>query len=57
MEHVKTLINLWKADKHLPDKEAIKTLLPKKDDQIKCLYEVAMRLDLVLAIKLTLATL
>ncbi|KAJ3494054.1 hypothetical protein NLG97_g4325 [Lecanicillium saksenae] len=57
MEHVQKLLSLWKADKHIPDGEAMKTLLPKKDDQMKSLHEVAMRPDLVSAIKLALATL
>lgn len=57
MEPVKTLIKLWKADKHIPDGESIKSLLPKKNEQVKCLHGLAMQPDLVSAIKLTLSTL
>ncbi|KAM3555618.1 hypothetical protein MY1884_005498 [Beauveria asiatica] len=57
MEPVKTLIKFWKADKHVPDGQSIKSLLPKRDEQLKSLHSVAMQPDLVSAIKLTLSTL
>lgn len=57
MEPVKTLINFWKVDKHVPDGASIKSLLPKKDEQVKSLYGLAIQPDLMSAIKLTLLTL
>lgn len=57
MEPVKTLIKLWRADKHIPDGESIKSLLPKKKEEVKSLHSLAMQPDLMSAIKLTLSTL
>ncbi|OAA55984.1 hypothetical protein ISF_07582 [Cordyceps fumosorosea ARSEF 2679] len=57
MEPLKTLIKLWKTDKHIPNDEKIESLLPKKNEQVKSLHGLAMQPDLVSAINLTLSTL
>lgn len=55
MDSFKALIKLWKEDKHIPKGMSVKSLLPKKKDQVKSLHSFAMQPELISAVKLALS--